>query len=404
MPLLRSAQAKLPLCYAAGLLTALGNFAAATNTCKTIPLNDLTLAMVLNLTEPVIVNEVGGSWPELGNVKEMLQEREFEAHGKWGSARLLGEDFSNFGGDDWELLNTTAGEATAATFKERPFNLFVRSAHEIVRGALAPLAATMPQPLELVKRDGPFLSVGRTGQGNPAHAHEKTVFVQLLGAKRWLLMRPKKADRRKLPSAVLRAREVCSYLQDPDGQTELHGFLAWTCDLQEEEMLLVPAKWRHATCNLADWTVGAALTGEVGSMSSLKRSVLSGNFSEVDRECTGRQQQSRCLEFAIARGRVDVVQHMLRSPWIRLATSDLLQALGTEALEGDCPVREAFSAVLDHAMDAGLSQGGIRAAVREKQLKEHNCRGALEALVQKGILPKEFQLAVPKPLRRRAEM
>lgn len=156
-----------------------------------------------------------------------------------------------------------------------------------------------------------LFSLGPAGSGVPAHRHQENWFAQVIGRKAWLLAPP-------------------SYSGDASTiQPPCHGFNrsrpekgVVQCVQMPGEVLWLPARWSHATCNLDALTVGIGGQGDLNDQSLLHIAAKDGDMQELQNlldvgglgvNNVNHGQGKAPLHVACERGRLFVAKALLSS-------------------------------------------------------------------------------------------
>mmetsp|Transcript_124646 Transcript_124646/g.364014 ORF Transcript_124646/g.364014 Transcript_124646/m.364014 type:complete len:423 (-) Transcript_124646:58-1326(-) len=120
-----------------------------------------------------------------------------------------------------------------------------------LRGDVVPL----PTAFETLTSE-PIFTLGRKDTGADFHAHTDVWSAQVRGRKMWLLAPPgtKRLPKGLLPCTILRMR----HRRELEQQLE-------NCTVHPGEVLYLPSRWQHDTCNLDDFTVGVGGRGRSSS-------------------------------------------------------------------------------------------------------------------------------------------
>jgi hypothetical protein len=119
----------------------------------------------------------------------------------------------------------------------------------------------------------PIVSMGTKKTGIHFHQHDENWVAQLAGRKRWFLASPEDERPTKLPSP-------CDYSSgSPDG-----GQIA-RCDVNPGDVLYLPGRVWHATCNMDSWTFG------FGSQGLVENRLNKAYMAIVDNDLTAFQSK-----------------------------------------------------------------------------------------------------------------
>lgn len=221
---------------------------------------------------PFVISDVFFSWPELNPVRDRLAYEQFVGDGHWANEPLRQHEVSMFGHQAISWVQT---------YRQRPFNLFVKPTNGIVNATLQQLRNSIPEVLRQIRSMGPFLSLGAQHQGNPVHRHEAAFFVQLLGSKSWFIQ-PPNTNANMISKPLRLASHVCEYAEhQKQGNRRVEGEFAY--ELPEGAAIYVPANWYHSTCNRGVWNVGFTFQGNISVLSAFDLAFVDGDLSSVRR-------------------------------------------------------------------------------------------------------------------------
>lgn len=99
--------------------------------------------------------------------------------------------------------------------------------------------------------DGTVFSLGRKGTGSGIHRHDQNWLAQVKGRKAWILA---DADTEEGQWTKI---EPCPLLENLDQFKELQA-----CSVKAGELLYIPPKTWHGTCNLEDFNIGVGGRGD----------------------------------------------------------------------------------------------------------------------------------------------
>lgn len=123
---------------------------------------------------------------------------------------------------------------------------FVKPNHPLVVELQSRQDWTVPELLRHVVEEGPYISIGKTQQGNIFHAHRNNWIAQVTGRKRWHILEPS-----KLPAIEsMMHRKHAGPCAPPPEWAELSA-----CVVGPGDIMYLPSKYQHETCCLDEFNV-----------------------------------------------------------------------------------------------------------------------------------------------------
>jgi ankyrin repeat protein len=113
------------------------------------------------------------------------------------------------------------------------------------------------------------------------------------------------------PPAYAETSHPCQYLEMERRLNQSESRIK-SCIIHPTEILFLPEKWPHSTCNLDSYTVGVGYFGALGNMSALEQAAVRGAWPEVQAALpTSSDTLRSLLELAAEAGHGVVTQGLL---------------------------------------------------------------------------------------------
>eukprot|EP00933_Yihiella_yeosuensis_P027412 TRINITY_DN21313_c0_g1_i1.p1 TRINITY_DN21313_c0_g1~~TRINITY_DN21313_c0_g1_i1.p1 ORF type:complete len:603 (-),score=80.10 TRINITY_DN21313_c0_g1_i1:47-1855(-) len=178
---------------------------------------------------------------------------------------------------------------------------FISAFHPMVVDMKSKADFRVPDVLRSVTQSGPYVSIGRKGQGNIFHAHQTSWFAQVNGRKRWLVYKERAPNSSQLSSRL--ASEPC---RSPPAWAGLTG-----CVTKPGDVIYLPSFYYHETCSLDDFNAGVAYIG--GPFNNTLEIMKENKFEVTKLWQAAVQGKSKYLKRVLknAKGADDVKQELL---------------------------------------------------------------------------------------------